>query len=232
MEKMMDSASKAEMLSKYKPLIRAEVARYIRKLGDLASGMEEDLEQAASVGFLTALSSFDPGKSPAIVPYLRRGVDMAIMSELTDNLRLIRQPRYVQGFARKLRRAALDDPDADDESLCRQTGLDPNELALARKAISAEDICHIDAFPDLGDSIPSESMFEDGVAEDIMVDQLRRAIDNLDSDDSFIIRSYSGAFGTEKLSLDQLARHFSYSLFLISARIRHIMYALSFDLNG
>ena len=61
---MKDRDKREEMLSIYKPLILTEVSKYLRKLGNLADSMADDLEQAGSMGLLSALSSFDSSKSP------------------------------------------------------------------------------------------------------------------------------------------------------------------------
>ena len=228
----MDNDRKTVILSLYRPLILHEVGRYVEKIGDMAQAMMDDLVQVASLGLLSALDSFDPGRSPAIIPYLRKGVDMAIMGELSRNLRLIRQPKGVQASVRSLRRACIENPGADDDAICRAAGLSPAELVLARKAIASEELFHIDADPDACGLINDGCGFEDEVADNAMVGDLECAIDRLDDDDKFIIKAYTGTFGERKLTDRQLAGRLSCSIYLIHARIRHIMYALSFDLGA
>ena len=131
-EKGVTISLREEMLSIYKPLILTEVSKYLRKLGNLADSMADDLEQAGSMGLLSALSSFDSSKSPVLIPYLRRGIDMAIMKELTDNLRTIRQPREVVKRARALKRAMNAKPDAGEEELMALSGLSASEMKSAK----------------------------------------------------------------------------------------------------
>ena len=135
---MKDRDKREEMLSIYRPLILTEVSKYLRKLGNLADSMADDLEQAGSLGLLSALSSFDSSKSPVLIPYLRRGIDMAIMKELTDNLRTIRQPREVVKRARALKRAMNAKPDAGEEELMALSGLSASEMKSARLGLDAE----------------------------------------------------------------------------------------------
>ena len=222
---------RSELVSAYMPLIKHEVSRYIRKLGDIADAMVDDIEQAASLGLVSAYEAFDPDRSPALIPYLRRGIDMAIMKELSENLRLIRQPRGVQTHARALRKALLEAPAADDGDLRIRLSLTQKQLDAAKRSIAADDIYYLDASDDNDNIAMEEEGFEENVLDSIMVDSLRTAIDNLSEDESFIIRSYSGAFGAKKLTAMQIARHFSYSPYLLNVRLEHIMYALSFDLS-
>ncbi len=229
---MKDRDKREEMLSIYKPLILTEVSKYLRKLGNLADSMADDLEQAGSMGLLSALSSFDSSKSPVLIPYLRRGIDMAIMKELTDNLRTIRQPREVVKRARALKRAMNAKPDAGEEELMALSGLSASEMKSARLGLDAEAIVYIDAVPEAESFVPVQEGFEEEIVGGMMIDELKAAIDALESDDRYIIKAYSGAFGEEKRSLKQLARHFSYSLYLMQQRLEHILYAVRFDLEG
>ena len=216
-----------ELIARFRPLLSREVERYMSRLGDLADSFAEDLWQVAAMGLPKAASSFDPAKSPAIVPYLRRGIDMAIRAELSDNLRLIRLPRRVLENARKLRNA-----EGDDESLMEQTGFSRQVIATVRKGLASEDVLPLDSLADPSYIISSGSSFEDGVVEEMMLDSLSGSIESLGPEERFVIKAYSGAFGAQKLPVGEIARRFSSSPYIIEVMVDHIIHALRFDLSA
>ena len=179
MEKAIDpeslcSMDSSELLIRFQPLMEGEVRRYAAIIGRVASGVEDDLRQCAALGFLSALSSFDPKRSPAFIPYVRNGIGMAIRKEISDNLRMIRQPKGTLEKARVLRRAyaeaAAEGIDiADDAEMMRLTGFSPLVLRNARRSLEREEMMELDSLP--GD-IAAEASHEDEVIKGMMVEEL------------------------------------------------------------
>ena len=229
MEKAIDpeslcSMDSSELLIRFQPLIEGEVRRYAAIIGRVASGVEDDLRQCAALGFLSALSSFDPKRSPAFIPYVRNGIGMAIRKEISDNLRMIRQPKGTLEKARVLRRAyaeaAAEGIDiADDAEMMRLTGFSPLVLRNARRSLEREEMMELDSLP--GD-IAAEASHEDEVIKGMMVEELEKAIGRLCAQDAFIIKAYAGAFGEERLSVGEIASRLSLPLRTVRSRIERI----------
>lgn len=233
MEKAIDpeslcSMDSSELLIRFQPLMEGEVRRYAAIIGRVASGVEDDLRQCAALGFLSALSSFDPKRSPAFIPYVRNGIGMAIRKEISDNLRMIRQPKGTLENARVLRRAyaeaAAEGIDiADDAEMMRLTGFSPLVLRNARRSLEREEMMELDSLP--GDIVATAS-HEDAVIEGMMVRDLEKAIGRLDPEDAFIIKAYAGVFGERKLSIAEIASRLSLPSRTVRSRLERIRKAL------
>lgn len=229
MERIIDTAAligmdRNDLLVRFRPLLEGEVRRYAAIIGRPISGVEDDLRQCAALGFLSALSSFDPERSPAFIPYARNGIDMAIRKEVSDNLRMIRQPRGTLEKARVLRRAyadaaaeGIDLP--DDTELMRRTGFSLLMLRNARRSLEREEMVSLDAIPGDIVAVPSH---EDSIIEKTLVGDLEKAIGRLDAQDAFIIKAYAGVFGEEKLSIGEIASRLSLPSRTVRSRLERI----------
>lgn len=95
-----DRGARDRLVSTHLPLVRIVASRY----RDYGLPLE-DLIQEGSIGLLDAVEHYDPDRGAAFEPYARFRIRRAIRNALTDQARLIRNPKQIVERRRALDRA-------------------------------------------------------------------------------------------------------------------------------
>lgn len=98
-----DRDARDQLFSTHLPLVRLVATRY------RGYGLPlEDLIQEGSIGLLDAVEHYDPDRGAAFEPYARFRIRRAIRNALTEQARLIRNPKQIIERRRAIDRAEAD----------------------------------------------------------------------------------------------------------------------------
>ena len=225
-----DMCARTRVCRNFNNLIYKIAGEYRNFPMDSVMGLE-DLVQEGFYGLFSALERFDYSQGRDYSKYFEYGIRTAMRDALSKYSRTVRIPRYMLERIRKIERASEDlrerGENAGTAELAEYIGISEKEVKFALEVFGTQNIISLDS-KTVEDDEESSSLLDliecrtlHDVDESALLERLHKAIENLDTDDRYIIESVCG-FRGKPLSATVLGKEFGCSRTAMNRRINGI----------
>lgn len=222
-----DMCARTRICKNFNNLIYKIACEYRNIPMDSVMGLD-DLVQEGYLGLFSALDRFDYSQGRDYSKYFEYGIRTAMREALSKYSRTVRIPRYMLERIRKIEKAVEDLREkgeaTDSEAIASYIGISEKDVKFALEVFGTQNIISLDS-KTVEDDDESSSLLDliecrtlHDVDESALLERLHKAIENLGTEDRYIIEAVCG-FRGKPVSATALGKEFGCSRTAMNRRI-------------